>query len=97
VDWKEGDGSNVGDLKLSKIQWAENINQFEGSQHHHLKTTPKKKNSSEDLQQDATPEKNEEEVKTMPKIDTHRKSHPAKPAIKKTIPPPVTEKIIELP
>jgi hypothetical protein len=29
VDWKEGESFN--DLKLTKIQWAENINQFEQS------------------------------------------------------------------
>ncbi len=39
VDWKEGDIPNPNDNKLSKIQWAENINQFEGQ---HLKTTPNK-------------------------------------------------------
>ena len=48
VDWKEGDSSSHTDLKLTKIYWAENINQFEESQHHHLKTTPKKKDDNVD-------------------------------------------------
>ena len=37
IDWKEGDGINSSNIRLSKIKWAENINQFEGQ---HLKTTP---------------------------------------------------------
>jgi hypothetical protein len=58
-----------------------------------LKTTPKRKDSTED-KESTTPEKTEEEVpKKMPKVETHRKSQPLKPAIKKNIPLPVIEKI----
>ena len=58
-----------------------------------MKTTPKRKDSTEDVES-TTPEKTEEEVpKKMPKVETHRKSQPLKPAIKKNLPQTVIDKI----